>query len=643
MLHKNKDNVIYDVSLMGEMDLYLFREGSHTRLYEVLGSHKLEVDGRQGTLFAVWAPNAARVSVVGDFNAWSGDSHPLASRWDGSGVWEGFIPGVGDGALYKYNITPNGGQDALQKGDPFAFSWEEPPKTASRVCSIDKYDWRDEAWMHHRNHSDVLNAPYSIYEVHLGSWQRMVEEGGRFLSYSELASRLVHYVVEMGFTHVEFLPIMEHPFYGSWGYQTTGYFAPTARYGTPQDFMALVDAFHVAGIGVILDWVPSHFPSDLHGLNRYDGTCLYEHEDPRKGFHPDWKSCIFNYGRNEVRSFLLSSAHFWMDRYHADGLRVDAVASMLYLDYSRKEGEWIPNEYGGRENLEAIHFIRQLNASLYASYPSIQVIAEESTSWPMVSRPNWLGGLGFGLKWNMGWMHDTLAYFSKDPIYRKFHQNNLTFGMWYAYSENFLLPLSHDEAVHGKGSLYSKMPGDDWQKRANLRLLIGWQYAYPGKKLLFMGGEFGQIREWNHDDSLDWHMLHNEGHNGIRLWVADLNHLYREEPALWALDFDLSGFQWVDCSDHEASVLSFLRRDGTGRTLLCVANFTPIPRSGYHIGVPHEGVWYEVLNSDATFYGGGGWGNIGKVTTTSDPKHGYGNSVSLTLPPLSLLVFRHTE
>ena len=642
MPNKHKDNVIHGVSLFGEMDLYLFREGNHTRLYDILGSHVIEADGKRGTLFSVWAPNAHTVSVMGDFNGWNTVSHPLAPRWDGSGVWEGFIPDVGDGALYKYSITTTGGE-VLQKGDPFAFSWEEPPKSASRVCSIDDYSWRDETWMLERPQRQALNAPFSIYEVHLGSWQRMVEEGGRSLTYSELALRLVHYVLEMGFTHVEFIPVMEHPFYGSWGYQTVGYFAPTSRYGAPQEFMALVDDFHAAGIGVILDWVPSHFPADAHGLSNYDGTCLYEHEDPRKGFHPDWKSSIFNYGRNEVRSFLLSSAHFWIDRYHADGLRVDAVASMLYLDYSRKEGEWIPNEFGGRENLEAIEFIRKMNASLYADYPGVQVIAEESTSWPMVSRPNWLGGLGFGLKWNMGWMHDTLAYFSRNPIYRKYHQNNLTFGMWYAYTENFMLPLSHDEVVHGKGSLYSKMPGDTWQKLANLRLLQGWQYVYPGKKLLFMGGEFGQEREWNHDDSLDWHLLQDWGHNGVRLWMADLNHFYKSEPALWAQDFDRIGFQWVDCGDQDASVLSFLRRDGEGRTLLCVANFTPVPRTDYRIGVPETGVWTEVLNSDAMSYGGGGWGNAGQATATDEPCHGYGCSVGLTLPALSLLIFRHIQ
>ena len=642
MPNKHKDNVIHGVSLFGEMDLYLFREGSHARLYSVLGSHVTEAEGKKGTIFSVWAPNARAVSVMGDFNGWNTTSHPLAPRWDGSGIWEGFIPGVGDGALYKYGIISAQGE-MLQKGDPFAFSWEEPPKSASRVFSIDDYSWRDEKWMLERPQRQALNAPFSIYEVHLGSWQRMVEEGGRFLTYSELALRLVNYVLEMGFTHVEFMPVMEHPFYGSWGYQTVGYFAPTARYGAPQEFMALVDAFHAAGIGVILDWVPSHFPTDAHGLSRYDGTCLYEHEDPRKGFHPDWKSSIFNYGRNEVRSFLLSSAHFWVDRYHADGLRVDAVASMLYLDYSRKDGEWIPNEFGGRENLEAIEFIRKMNASLYADYPGVQVIAEESTSWPMVSRPNWLGGLGFGLKWNMGWMHDTLSYFSRDPIYRKYHQNNLTFGMWYAYTENFMLPLSHDEVVHGKGSLYSKMPGDTWQKLANLRLLQGWQYVFPGKKLLFMGGEFGQIREWNHDDSLDWHLLHHWEHNGVRLWMADLNHFYKTESALWAQDFERIGFQWVDCGDQEASVLSFLRRDGEGRILLCVANFTPVPRTDYRIGVPEAGVWAEVLNSDAEFYGGGGWGNRGEVTATHEPRHGYACSVSLTLPALSLLIFRYIQ
>lgn len=638
MAGKRGNDVMHDISLMGEMDLYLFREGNHTELYNVLGSHVMEVDGIGGTLFSVWAPNAKSVSVIGDFNGWNAASHPLGVRWDGSGIWEGFVPGVGHGNLYKYSIVSHAGDRVQEKGDPFAFWWETPPRSASCVWNLDGFGWADEDWLASRAERNAIRAPQSIYEVHLGSWRHVAEEGGRSLSYHELATKLVAYMLDMGFTHVEFLPVMEHPFYGSWGYQTLGYFAPTSRFGTPHEFMELVDSLHKAGIGVILDWVPSHFPADGYGLANFDGTHLYEHADPRKGYHPDWKSCIFNYGRSEVRSFLLSSAHFWLDRYHADGLRVDAVASMLYLDYSRKEGEWIPNQYGGKENIEAIDFLRKMNEALYADFDGIQTTAEESTSWPMVSRPAYVGGLGFGFKWNMGWMHDTLHYFGMDPIYRKYHQNELTFGMWYAYSENFLLPLSHDEVVHGKGSLYGKMPGDPWQKAANLRLLLGWQVGHPSKNLLFMGGEFGQEHEWNHDNSLSWNELDDPAHYGIRLWVKDLNRCYRGSRAFWEGDYERWGFEWIDCGDADASVLSFIRRDSGGGMLLCVANLTPIPRQGYRVGVPGDGYWREILNSDAERYGGGNWGNMGGLTAEEVSQHGRKWSLNLTLPALSFVV-----
>jgi 1,4-alpha-glucan branching enzyme len=631
-------DAVHGVTLMKEKDIYFFREGNHTKLYEILGSHVIEHDGEPGTLFAVWAPNAEQVSVIGDFNRWSGGAHPLAPRWDSSGIWEGFIPGVGHGDLYKYSITAKNGE-ILEKGDPFAFWWETPPRSASRVWNLDGFGWSDGEWMKSRAEKSGMSAPQSIYEVHLGSWRHVPEEYGRSLSYHELASELVDYVVEMGFTHVEFMPVMEHPFYGSWGYQTLGYFAPSSRFGTPHEFMKLVDSLHKAGIGVILDWVPSHFPSDGYGLSNFDGTCLYEHADPRKGYHPDWKSSIFNYGRDEVRGFLLSSARFWLDLYHADGLRVDAVASMLYLDYSRKEGEWIPNRYGGKENIEAIDFLRKMNEILYTDFNGIQTTAEESTSWPMVSRPAYVGGLGFGYKWNMGWMHDTLGYFSLDPVYRKYRQDELTFGMWYAYSENFTLPLSHDEVVHGKGSLYGKMPGDAWQKAANLRLLLGWQTGHPGKKLLFMGGEFGQEWEWDHDASLSWHETEDRFHGGIQEWYKDLLRFYKSCPALWEGDYENRGFEWIDCGDSDASVLSFLRRDGHGRTVLCVGNFTPVPRRGYKIGVPDGAFWKEVLNSDSECYGGSNTGNLGGLDAIPYRIHGREWALDMTLPPLSFTVF----
>lgn len=629
----------HTVSLLTENDLYLFNEGTHNRLYDKLGAHLVATEKGSGVFFAVWAPNARQVSVIGDFNGWDKGRHQLRRRGT-SGVWEGFIDGIGAGAVYKYHVVSSYRGYHVDKADPMGFYHEVPPKTASIVASLD-YDWGDGDWMEHRRKRNRADAPMATYEIHLGSWMRVPEQGGRWLTYRELAPRLAEYVNKMGFTHVEFLPVMEHPFYGSWGYQTTGYFAPTSRYGTPQDFMYLVDTLHQHGIGVILDWVPSHFATDEHGLGFFDGTHLYEHADPRNGLHPDWKSFIFNYGRNEVRSFLLSSARFWLDRFHVDGLRVDAVASMLYLDYSRKQGEWIPNHLGGRENLAAIAFLRRLNEEVYREFPDVQMIAEESTAWPMVSRPTYAGGLGFGMKWDMGWMHDTLEYMTKDPIHRKHHHDKLTFRSVYAFTENFVLALSHDEVVHCKGSLLSKMPGDDWQKCANLRLLLGYMYGQSGKKLLFMGGEFGQWREWNHEDSLDWHLLDREAHAGLQKWVADLNRLYRDEPALHQKDFEPTGFEWVDCNDALQSVVSFLRRGHCeDDMLLVVGNFTPETRPGYRLGVPRGGLWREVLNGDAQVYGGSGQGNLGGVWADEVPFHGRPHSISITLPPLSVVFFK---
>lgn len=628
--------VVHGVSLIGEVDIYLFREGNHARLYEVFGSHMREGPGGDGVLFAVWAPNAAAVSVIGDFNCWDSGAHELAPRWDSSGIWEGFIPGVPAYSLYKFSILTQRGE-RLEKGDPFARFWETPPGTASVVCPPDSYEWRDGEWMASRESKAGADCPQSVYEVHAGSWRRTGDN--RYLGWLGLAGELVPYLAENGFTHVEFLPVMEHPFYGSWGYQTTGYFAPTSRYGSPDDFRTLIDALHGAGIGVILDWVPSHFPGDAHGLRRFDGTCLYEHEDPRKGFHPDWKSFIFNYGRGEARSFLLSSARFWMDKFHADGLRVDAVASMLYLNYSRKSGEWIPNAFGGVENIEAVDFLRKMNETLYLDFPGIQTTAEESTTWPKVSSPTYQGGLGFGYKWNMGWMHDVLLYMGKDPVFRRYHQSSLTFGMWYAYSENFVLPLSHDEVVYGKGSLWGKMPGDTWQQAANLRLLHGWMFGHPGKKLLFMGGEFGQEREWRHEHSLDWHLLGDSLHDGVLRWYRDINKFYRKTPALWEMDNDPRGFEWIDIGDADVSVVSFLRRDRQGNPVLFIYNFTPVSRYNYRIGVPGGQVWREVLNSDSRYYEGSGAGNMGRLTTLEHPCHGRPRSMEITLPPLSCLVF----
>jgi 1,4-alpha-glucan branching enzyme len=631
--------VVYGVTRLTEHDIYLFRQGRHFRLYDALGAHPMAVDGVAGVCFAVWAPNAEGVAVLGDFNGWRGDTHELRMRADGSGIWEGFVPGVTSGTCYKYRLRSRYQGYTVDKADPFAVRTEIPPKTASVVWTLD-YDWGDDEWMKDRERVNALDAPWSIYEVHLGSWRRVPEDRSRSLSYRELAEQFADYAHDMEFTHVEFLPMTEHPFFGSWGYQTTGYFAPTARYGTPQNFMHLVDRLHQRGVGVVLDWVPSHFPTDQHGLVYFDGTYLFEHADPKRGYHPEWSSSIFNYGRHEVRSILISSALFWLDKYHADGLRVDAVASMLYLDYARKPGEWIPNAYGGKEDLEAIQFLRDLNEAVYRHHPGAQTIAEESTAWPMVSRPTYLGGLGFGMKWNMGWMHDTLNYFAHDPVYRKHHHDQLTFSIWYAFHENFVLPLSHDEVVHGKGSLIGRMPGDTWQRFANLRLLFGYQYTHPGKKLLFMGGEFGQWNEWNHDRSLDWHLLQYETHRGVQRFVKDLNHLYRHAPALHAQEFATEGFTWVDFYDWEASVLSYLRRDpDTGATMLVVCNFTPVTRHDYRLGVPQAGQWAEVLNSDAAVYGGSGQGNFGGAETMPVPMHGHGQSLSLTLPPLGLVCF----
>ena len=638
---KEQSQALKNFSLLTDHDVYLFKEGSHFRLYDKLGAHLVEVDGIKGTFFAVWAPNADRVSLVGDFNDWNPASHPLVPRQDDSGIWEGFVPGLGQGTIYKYHIDSRHNNYSVNKGDPFAFFWELPPNTASVVWGLD-YEWGDEAWRREQHERNSLNAPYSVYEVHLGSWRRDPSEPERLLSYRELAPMLADYVKEMGFTHVELLPVMEHPFYPSWGYQTGGYFAPTRRYGCCQDLMFLIDHLHRNDIGVILDWVPSHFPTDEYALGYFDGTHLYEHADPRLGFHPDWKSAIYNYGRHEVRAYLISSALFWLEKYHADALRVDAVASMLYLDYSRNEGEWIANEKGGRENLEAIAFLRRFNEMVYRDFPDTQTIAEESTSWPMVTRPVETGGLGFGVKWNMGWMHDTLEYFSMDPIYRKYHQDKLTFSVWYAFSENFALPLSHDEVVHGKGSLYGKMPGDPWQKLANLRLLFGYMFTHPGKKLLFMGAEFGQHREWDFKHSLDWDLLAKPGHKRLQKWVRDLNHLYRTEPALHELDFHKDGFSWIDCHDTDNSVISYVRKDRSGqRVLAVICNFTPVPRHDYRIGVTHGGFWDEILNSDATAYGGSGQGNLGRVEACPGSPHGnFEYTLSVTIPPLGLVVFR---
>ena len=628
------------LSLLTDNDLYLFNEGSHFRLYDKLGSRLVNHDGTPGAYFAVWAPNANHVSVIGQFNNWEKGRHQLRPKGN-SGIWEGFLPDIGKGTLYKYHVGSRFGGYRADKADPFSFFNEIPPKFASIVWDLD-YHWNDNQWMAERRQRQGLDKPMSIYEMHVGSWRRVVEENNRSLSYREMAHDLANYLRDMGYTHVEFLPLMDHPFFGSWGYQITGYFAPSANYGTPQDLMFLIDTLHQYGIGVILDWVPSHFPADEHGLAFFDGTHLYEHADPRQGYHPEWNSYIFNYGRKEVQSFLISNALFWLDKYHADGLRVDGVASMLYLSYARKDGEWIPNKYGGKENIEAIEFLRRLNAEVYGHHSGVETIAEESTSWPMVSRPNYVGGLGFGFKWDMGWMHDTLEYMSKDPIHRRFHHDKLTFRMIYAFHENFVLPLSHDEVVYGKGSLIGKMPGDDWQRFANLRVLYGYMTAQPGKKLLFMGGEFGQWREWAHDGSLQWDLLQYAPHAGLRNWVRDLNHFYKNEPALHAQDCDPAGFEWIDCSDSETSVVSLIRKAQSSPTIvLVICNFTPVPRQNYRVGAPRDGFWREVLNSDAADYGGSNMGNIGGVDAVPVPLHGRRYSLTVTLPPLSVSFFKN--
>jgi 1,4-alpha-glucan branching enzyme len=623
-----------------DYDLHLLGEGTHYRAWEKLGAHLRVMEGVAGVAFAVWAPNARRVSVVGDFNGWDGRRHPMRLH-PANGIWEIFLPGLGEGERYKFEILSAAGDLLPLKADPYAFAFEpDTPRTASVVAAPDGYAWGDQAWMAERGRRNGPASPIAVYEVHLGSWMRVPEEGGRFLTYRELAPRLARYVREMGYTHVELLPVMEHPFYGSWGYQTIGYFAPTRRYGLPADFMHFVDVLHQHGIGVILDWVPAHFPRDPHGLAFFDGTHLYEHADPRQREHPEWGTLVFNYGRNEVANFLIGNALYWLERYHLDGLRVDAVASMLYLDYGRRAGEWVPNRFGGHENLEAIEFLKRFNEVAYRYHPGIMTIAEESTAWPMVSRPTWLGGLGFGFKWNMGWMHDLLDYMGRDPVHRKHHHTRLTFGLLYAWHENFILPLSHDEVVYGKGSLHQKMPGDDWQKFANLRAFYAFMYGHPGKKLLFMGGEFGQTREWYHEESLDWHLLElGPYHVGLQRLVQDLNRLYREAPALHEVDFEPAGFQWMDAHDWEQSVVAFIRRARDPEDfLLVVSNFTPVPRHGYRVGVPRAGWYAERLNTDAALYGGSNVGNAGGVPAEPRPWQGQPASLALTLPPLATVI-----
>jgi len=637
----NKKKSSQDFSLLTDEDLHLFNEGNHFCLYEKLGAHCMKVDGESGVYFAVWAPNAEKVHVIGDFNGWNRRAHPLNPKQQ-SGIWEGFLSGVKKGDIYKYYIQSNHHGIKTEKADPFSFYSEVPLKSGSIVWDS-SYQWQDDNWVSkERQRLNSINSAISIYEVHLGSWMRRSNEVGRMLTYRELALKLADYVLEMGFTHVEFLPVMEHPFYGSWGYQCTGYFAPTSRHGSPVDFMALVDHLHENGIGVLLDWVPSHFATDNYALGCFDGTHIYEHADDRQGFHPDWGSYIFNYGRNEVVSFLISNALYWLDVFHADGLRVDAVASMLYLDYSRKQGEWVPNVHGGRENLEALAFLRKLNETVYKEHPDVHVMAEESTDWPMVSKPTSLGGLGFGMKWDMGWMNDTLDYMQKDPIYRSHHLDRLTFRMIYAYHENFILPLSHDEVVHGKGSLLGRMPGDDWQKFANLRLLFGYMFTQPGKKLLFMGCEFGQWSEWNHEKSLDWHLLEHSPHRGVQLWVKHLNQLYRTERALYENDFSADGFEWIDCNDSENCILVMLRKGNLPEdSLVIILNFTPVPREGYRLGVPHDGNWKEILNSDSKIFFGSGLENKSSCVAESTKWHGQPYSVCLTLPPLSVIILKN--
>jgi len=628
-----------DPVVLTPQDLYLFNEGSHLRLYDKFGSHPIEQDGVAGYHFAVWAPNAEYVAVIGDFNEWNTAAHPMKAVGS-SGVWSTFLPGITSGVCYKYHISSRHNGYKIDKADPYAFLCEVPPKTASVTWELD-YEWDDAAWMAERKAKFTTKAPVSIYEMHIGSWMRVPEDGNRSLSYRELAPRLAEYLKKMNFTHVEFLPITGHPFFGSWGYQVTGYFAADHRFGTPQDLMFLIDTLHQNGIGVILDWVPSHFATDAHALGYFDGTHLYEHGDPQQGFHPDWGSYVFNYGRHEVRSFLLSSALFWLDKYHIDGLRVDAVASMLYLDYSRKQGEWIPNRYGGKENIEAIEFLRRFNAEVYGNYPDVQTIAEESTAWPMVSRPTYVGGLGFGYKWDMGWMHDTLKYVARDPYFRKFHHHELTFRMLYAFTENYVLPLSHDEVVHGKGAIWDKVAGDEWQKFAGMRALYAYMYAMCGKKLMFMGDEFAQRGEWKHDTGLDWNVLEFDPHKGMQKLVADLNKLYRSELALHENDCDPAGFEWIDAQDNAASTYAFVRKASTGHdAILCVFNFTPVPRPGYRVGVPGAGFWKEILNTDAEYYWGSNVGNSGGLHAEYVTWHGRPYSLSLTLPPMGAVFLK---
>ncbi|MCX5723834.1 MAG: 1,4-alpha-glucan branching protein GlgB [Nitrospirae bacterium] len=626
--------------LLTDFELHLFAEGTFFKAYDTMGAHLRTVQGIAGVHFVVWAPNASRVSVVGDFNQWDGRRHPMTNR-GATGLWELFIPELIEGSLYKFEVRSRHHEAPLLKADPYAVASELRPKTASIVRALSAYSWNDQSWMTARALQDPLARPLSIYEVHLGSWMRVPEENNRWLTYSELAGKLIPYVKDMGYTHVELLPVTEHPFDGSWGYQTTGYFAATSRHGAPEDFMAFVDTAHQAGIGVLMDWTPAHFPDDPHGLAQFDGTHLYDHEDPRLGYHPDWHSRIFNYDRVEVRNFLLNSGLFWLDRYHIDGLRVDAVASMLYLDYGRKEGEWIPNQFGGRENLGAVTLLKDLNVLIHRDFPGAMTIAEESTSWPGVSRPTYTGGLGFTFKWNMGWMHDMLEYFGRDPVHRPFHQNQLTFGLLYAFNENFVLVLSHDEVVHGKRALLDKMPGDEWQRFANLRALYGFMYGHPGKKMLFMGGEFGQWSEWNHDTSLDWHLCAQARHTELQRFVRDLNRLYRQEPALHELDHDWAGFQWIDFRDSTHSVIAFLRKaKDPNDQIVCLCNLTPVPRDGYRVGVPSAGYYRELLNSDASVYGGSNLGNTGGLQSSDVPSHDLPYSLVVTLPPLSVIFLK---
>ncbi len=630
-------------SLFTDFDIDLFKSGKHYRLYEKFGSHIMKLNGIEGTYFAVWAPSAKAVSVVGNFNYWLEGEHSLNVRWDESGIWEGFIPHVGKGTIYKYKIQSHHGDIKTEKADPYARRCEHPPNTASIVWDENNYKWKDSKWMKGRKKNNAIDAPFSVYEVHLGSWKKHVEEN-RFLSYYELADELVQYVKDMNFTHVELMPVMEYPFDPSWGYQLTGYYAPTSRFGYPEEFKYFVDQLHQNGIGIILDWVPSHFPEDAHGLGFFDGSHLYEHPDKRKGYHPDWKSLIFNYGRNEVKSFLISNALFWLDQYHADGLRVDAVASMLFLDYSREDGEWEPNQFGGRENLDAIAFMKEMNEAVYSNYPDVQTIAEESTAFPMVSKPTFLGGLGFGMKWMMGWMHDTLQYFAKEPIYRRHHQNDLTFSMTYAFTENFMLPLSHDEVVYGKNSILGRMPGDEWQRFANLRLLYSYMFTHPGTNLLFQGAEFGQSEEWNFQQSLDWHLLQYKVHKGVQTLIKDLNAFYKKEPALYEKQFSAEGFEWIDYNDAENSTLVYLRKGNeTQNDLIIACNMTPIPREGYRIGLPRKGKLKEIFNSDLKKYAGSGEYKNKAFATEGKDWQFRENSAEVTIPPLGMVAFKYTK